>query len=107
MKIIPEALTVQEGDSARFVCNVQSPRPTQVLWSRRGATALPKRATVEGNVLSFTSLQISDRGVYLCTATNDIALRTAKASLIVNGKFFIHPQSILDNVLSFYLSSMI
>ncbi|CAB4004005.1 basement membrane-specific heparan sulfate proteoglycan core -like, partial [Paramuricea clavata] len=83
LKIIPESLTVQEGDSAEFVCNVKSPRPTQIIWSRRDGKALSKRANVEGNVLRFKNLQKSDQGSYVCTASNDIALRTAKSLLVV------------------------
>jgi hypothetical protein len=86
LKIIPESLTVQEGDSAEFVCNVKSPRPTQIIWSRRGGVALSTRASVEGNVLRFTSLRRSDAGSYVCSASNDIALRTAKARLVVKSK---------------------
>lgn len=86
MKIIPEILTVQEGDNARFVCNVKSPRPTQVIWSRSESKMLPRGSTVYGNVLSFTSLQLSDAGAYWCTASNDISLKTARAQLIVEGK---------------------
>ncbi|XP_028393916.1 basement membrane-specific heparan sulfate proteoglycan core protein-like isoform X2 [Dendronephthya gigantea] len=86
LKIIPESLTVQEGDNAEFVCNVQSPRPTQIIWSKRDGEALSKRATVSGvsgNVLSFRTLNISDGGTYVCTASNDMALRTAKSLLVV------------------------
>ncbi|XP_046850940.1 basement membrane-specific heparan sulfate proteoglycan core protein-like [Xenia sp. Carnegie-2017] len=83
MKIIPEILTVQEGDNARFVCNVKSPRPTKVIWSRSESKTLPRGSTVYGNVLSFTSLQLSDAGAYWCTASNDISLKTARAQLIV------------------------
>ena len=85
-KIIPESLTVQEGDSAEFVCNVKSPRPTQIIWSRRGGFSLPKHASVHGNVLRFKSLERSDGGSYVCTASNDIALRTAKSLLVVKSK---------------------
>lgn len=88
LKIIPESLTVQEGDNAEFVCNVQSPRPTQIIWSRQGGKALSKRATVDGNVLRFTSLKITDRGTYVCTASNDMALRTARSLLVVKSMSF-------------------
>ena len=86
LKIIPESLTVQEGDNAEFICNVKSPRPTQIIWSRRGGAALSKRASVDGNVLRFTSLRRSDQGSYVCTASNDIALRAAKSRLVVKSK---------------------
>jgi hypothetical protein len=86
LKIIPESLTVQEGDSAEFVCNVKSLRPTQIIWSRHDGKALSKRASVERNVLRFDNLQKSDRGSYVCTASNDIALRTAKSLLVVRSK---------------------
>ena len=87
LKIIPERLTVQEGDSAKFVCNVKSLRPTQIVWSRYSGESLSKQATVEGNVLRFNSVKKSDDGTYVCTASNDVALRTAKAVLVVRGKY--------------------
>lgn len=86
LKIVPEGLTVQEGDSAQFVCNVKSPRPTQITWSRREGRTLSKRASVQGNVLRFDSLKLSDGGSYVCTASNDFAVRTVKTLLVVKSK---------------------
>ena len=86
VKITPERITLQEGDSARFVCNVKTIRPAQVLWSREDGQSFSSRGKVNGNILSFKSLKKSDAGVYVCTASNDIALRLAKTELVVKGK---------------------
>ena len=86
VKITPESITLQEGDSARFVCHVTTVRPTQVLWSRENWLQLSSRAMVNGNILSFKSLNMSDAGDYVCTASNDIAVRTAKMRLTVKSK---------------------
>lgn len=88
LKIVPDGLTVQEGDSAQFVCNVKSPRPTQITWSRRQGKTLSERASVQGNVLRFNSLKMSDRGSYVCTASNDFAVRTATTLLEVKSKYW-------------------
>lgn len=86
LKIIPESLTVQEGDAAEFICNVKSPRHADIVWSRRDDKSFSKRAIINGSVLRFVSLQKRDAGVYLCTANNGIALRTAQSLLVVKSK---------------------
>ena len=91
LKIVPQGLTVQEGDSAQFVCIVKSPRPTQITWSRREGKTLSERASVQGNVLRFDSLKISDGGSYVCTASNDFAVRTVKTLLVVKSKHWYIP----------------
>ena len=54
--------------------------PPEVSWSKAGES-LPPRASQRGGVLTIPTAAVSDRGLYVCRATNSAG--TAQASAIV------------------------
>ncbi|XP_025835855.1 basement membrane-specific heparan sulfate proteoglycan core protein-like [Agrilus planipennis] len=80
VRIEPQRQTISQGSTAEIVCNVSGFPPPTIKWTKVG-DALPPNAQQIGSVLRINNVQISDRGVYVCVASNDVGI--AQASSII------------------------
>lgn len=65
----PEKLTAQQGSTIEVRCDATGSPPPLVKWTKLHA---PENANFEqiGPILRITNAQPSDRGVYVCVASN-------------------------------------
>uniref|UniRef100_A0A670HZN3 Ig-like domain-containing protein n=1 Tax=Podarcis muralis TaxID=64176 RepID=A0A670HZN3_PODMU len=87
-------LTVRCGDTAQFMCALESENFSDVLWSHEGETLQESeriRLSRNGSVLFLTisNVQLLDQGLYSCTVHNDYGEVTTTAILTVEGGYLI------------------
>lgn len=87
---MPQDLTVSEGDTAWFKCELKRSRPAaKITWSKEGKNtdlSLNFRFVVfPSGILEILSVMPSDAGNYICKATNEELGKyiTAKAKLTI------------------------
>ncbi|GAB6018614.1 hypothetical protein CHUAL_000299 [Chamberlinius hualienensis] len=81
-RIDPDNQLVAQGSSIELYCQVNGePTPT-VEWSKAGES-LPANHQISGTTLKLLNLQMSDRGHYVCLATNEAGSAQAYTSLEV------------------------
>lgn len=64
----PQRQTVPQGTAAEVKCIV--PSDFEVSWSKLGDQPLGSHILIVGNTLRIANMQIEDRGVYICRASN-------------------------------------
>ncbi|XP_074450080.1 peroxidasin-like [Larus michahellis] len=85
-------LTVKCGDTAQFVCGLESEFFSEFLWAHEGETiegSEKLKISQNGSVLLLTILnaQLTDQGLYSCTVYNDYGGTTTAAMLTVKGGY--------------------
>ncbi|GAB0092093.1 hypothetical protein DMENIID0001_070550 [Sergentomyia squamirostris] len=87
---VPSNITVVVGTTARLDCAADGePRP-QMAWQKDGGNDFPAARERRMHVMPtddaffIINAKLSDRGVYTCTAENDIGAIRANATLIVH-----------------------
>ncbi|XP_072305364.1 basement membrane-specific heparan sulfate proteoglycan core protein isoform X2 [Eucyclogobius newberryi] len=81
--VSPSVLNVQRGQRAEFRCTgTGSPAPA-VEWIVVPGSRISPQAQVQGGLLSFSAVDVSDEGEYICKALNTHGESTARASLFV------------------------
>lgn len=70
----PKHLAIQEGQRAKWTCQVVGERPENVdiAWSKVGEPLLPAHATVRGAQIVLDRVQAADQGQYRCTGTSRV-----------------------------------
>uniref|UniRef100_A0AAV2LZ82 Basement membrane-specific heparan sulfate proteoglycan core protein n=1 Tax=Knipowitschia caucasica TaxID=637954 RepID=A0AAV2LZ82_KNICA len=81
--VSPSVLNVQPGQSAEFRCTGSGSPTPAVEWIVAPGSRLSLRAQVQGGLLSFSAVDVSDQGEFICKALNTHGEHTARASLIV------------------------
>ncbi|KAL8184353.1 UNVERIFIED_CONTAM: Cell adhesion molecule 3 [Gekko kuhli] len=82
--IEPQPTYPREGDNLRLLCDGQgNPAPQAFAWRKEGIEA-PLTVT-QDNMLLIPSLNKSDSGTYICSATNVMGTSEARYNLAVNG----------------------
>ncbi|XP_053595057.1 basement membrane-specific heparan sulfate proteoglycan core protein isoform X11 [Microplitis demolitor] len=80
-RVEPERQTVSQGTIAEVKCHIDDRDPSlKVTWVKYGEP-LGANAQQYGNTLKIVRAQVSDRGVYICRATN--GLDTFEASAMI------------------------
>ncbi|XP_043237332.1 basement membrane-specific heparan sulfate proteoglycan core protein-like isoform X3 [Amphibalanus amphitrite] len=79
-RVEPNRQTVAQGTTITLRCLTEGSPPPEVTWSKAGEP-LPARADQRGGVLTIPAADVSDRGLYVCRATNSVG--TAQTSAIV------------------------
>lgn len=85
-------LTVRCGDTAQFICALESENFSSVLWSHEGvAIQESERAKLSQNgsvlFLTLVNVQLLDQGLYSCSVRNNYGEVTTTAILTVEGDF--------------------
>ncbi|XP_057332116.1 basement membrane-specific heparan sulfate proteoglycan core protein isoform X8 [Microplitis mediator] len=82
-RVEPERQTVSQGTIAEVKCHIDDRDPNlKVTWVKYGEP-LGANAQQYGNTLKIVRAQVSDRGVYICRATNGIDTFEASAMIEV------------------------
>ncbi|XP_037075728.1 basement membrane-specific heparan sulfate proteoglycan core protein-like isoform X4 [Pollicipes pollicipes] len=68
-RIEPDRQTVAQGTVIELRCQADGSPAPEVRWSKAGGP-LPERAQVRGSSLVISSAEVSDRGLYVCTASS-------------------------------------
>lgn len=86
----PKDVTVNEGETAMFQCEVKRSRPdAKITWTKEGKntdlTMNFRFVVYPSGTLEILSVLKSDEGNYICTANNDVVGKTltAKAALTI------------------------
>uniref|UniRef100_A0ACB8G879 Cell adhesion molecule 3 n=1 Tax=Sphaerodactylus townsendi TaxID=933632 RepID=A0ACB8G879_9SAUR len=82
--IQPDPTYPREGEILKLECDGQgNPVPQEFIWRKEGV--LTPLAETQDKVLLFPSLNKSDSGTYICSATNIMGTSEARYNLAVNG----------------------
>ncbi|XP_044754748.1 roundabout homolog 2-like isoform X2 [Coccinella septempunctata] len=91
----PHDILAVQGGRAKFECRVDGEPAPVVLWRREdGKMPVGRARILDDRSLSIEDVQMSDEGIYICDAQNDVGTIAAKASLVVNSppEFIDKPQ---------------
>ena len=80
------SLTIKQGEDVTITCKVEgTPRPT-IEWIKHGEVdGLNKQnIVINGETLTITNADVSDRGVYVCNVENSVGGTRASAVLEVD-----------------------
>ncbi|XP_045463107.1 roundabout homolog 2 isoform X2 [Harmonia axyridis] len=81
----PHDILAVQGERAKFECRVDGEPAPVVLWRREdGKMPVGRARILDDKSLSIDDVQMSDEGIYICDAQNDVGTIAAKASLVVN-----------------------
>lgn len=88
-------LIVRCGDTAQFICALESENFSTILWTHEGEAIQESermRLSQNGSVLFLTivNVQLLDQGLYSCTVHNDYGEVTTTAILTVEGGYFFN-----------------
>uniref|UniRef100_A0A8D2KW64 Ig-like domain-containing protein n=1 Tax=Varanus komodoensis TaxID=61221 RepID=A0A8D2KW64_VARKO len=86
-------LTVRCGDTAQFMCALESENFSDILWTHEGRTVQESeriRLSQNGSVIFLTILnvQLLDQGLYSCTIRNNFGEVTTTAILTIEGGYY-------------------
>lgn len=81
--ISPSVLNVQQGQRAEFRCTVTGSPTPAIEWIGGPGNRMSPRAIIQGGLLTFPSVDVSDEGEYVCKALNTHGEHTARVSLFV------------------------
>ncbi|KAK0088927.1 hypothetical protein PV326_004677, partial [Microctonus aethiopoides] len=83
VRVEPERQVVSQGTIAEVKCHIDSyDQGLQVKWIKHNETSLGPNAHQYDNTLKISNPQVSDRGIYICRATN--AAGTYEASAMID-----------------------
>uniref|UniRef100_A0A8C3S9U8 Ig-like domain-containing protein n=1 Tax=Chelydra serpentina TaxID=8475 RepID=A0A8C3S9U8_CHESE len=96
--------TVKFGDTAQFICALESEHFLEVLWTHNGERIKEsKRMKLSQNgtvlLLTIINVQLLDQGLYRCTIRNDHGETTTAAVLTVEGGYLIF------NIMTYLIST--
>ena len=79
----PEQQTIGQGEDLVLACSVSGDPRSSVTWTKVGEeiSASP-RISVEGTSLTIRGAAVSDRGIFLCTATSPDGGSTAAGGIV-------------------------
>ena len=76
-------MTAKQGDDVTLTCKVEgTPRPT-IRWSKVGEELSGRNIALDRETLTLSNTVVSDRGVYVCTVTNNAGTSRGSAVLEV------------------------
>lgn len=78
------------GQRVLFECSVGGEPNPNVLWRREdGKMPVGRAQILDDKSLRIDNVQAADEGLYICSAENNVGGVTARATLIVNCKYFL------------------
>ena len=85
MRLEPREQTVAQGSSAILQCSVSAPGPAQTFsyfWEKVRDEISEERSEIVGSQLRLSSVQVSDRGLYVCLVTSPCGSRARSSSIL-------------------------
>ena len=83
VKAQPEKQTVSQGSTAEIRCIVSGEPGMQFKWTKHGEPFIGSNAQEMGDTLRFYNIQVQDRGIYICRASNARSSYEASAMIEV------------------------
>ena len=81
----PSSMTVKEGSNVSLPCYSKGFPNPEVTWYRNGQKLNSGKYNRDTGMLTFPSIQFSDRGLYRCEARNFIGVESATVKIVVEG----------------------
>ena len=81
----PSSMTVKEGSNVSLPCYSKGFPNPEVTWYKNGQKLNSGKYNRDTGMLTFTSIQFSDRGLYRCEARNFIGVESATVKIVVEG----------------------
>ena len=97
--VSPTTMTVNESNSAQFVCSVSGNPRSQIRWTKVGGSLPSNRTIVTGSQLHIQNVGLDDSGVYKCSARNILGAAENTVTLFVQGLKFLNVNSLKELVL--------
>ena len=90
----PQSVSVAVGGTAILMCGATGSPTPAITWQKDGATVVSSSfisiVSADGSsTLTITNAQMSDAGLYDCTATNTAGTTSSNAAITVNGNFSV------------------
>ncbi|XP_006818675.1 basement membrane-specific heparan sulfate proteoglycan core protein-like, partial [Saccoglossus kowalevskii] len=86
IRIVPEALTLVEGDFAQITCDSPGNILDFTVTWRRDGQELPPQHSVENGVLFIPSVSSDDEGRYYCVASNVFGTSRVATTVVVQSR---------------------
>ena len=97
--VSPTTMTVNESNSAQFVCSVSGNPRSQIRWTKVGGSLPSNRTIVTGSQLHIQNVGLDDSGVYKCSARNILGAAENTVTLFVQGLTLLNVNSLKELVL--------
>ena len=85
VRLEPREQTVAQGSPALLQCSVSAPGPAQTFsyfWEKVRDEISEERSEIVGSQLRLSSVQVSDRGLYVCLVTSACGSRARSSSIL-------------------------
>lgn len=85
VRVLPREQTVAQGSPASLQCSVSAPGPAQTLryfWEKVRDEISEERSQQAGPELRLSSLEVSDRGLYVCRVVSPCGSRARSSSIL-------------------------
>lgn len=80
--LFPYSFDALVGGSVTLICNAQHASPNRIEWKRYNLVLQSSnRMTVNGPELTISPVELSDAGLYTCTAGNTVSLSSVDIQL--------------------------
>lgn len=86
MRVTPKNQTVGQGSTVEIYCDVTGTPPPTVKWTRVREDFGPTTQQI-GNVLRISPVNIEDRGIYICVASNSHGIADNSSMLLVESMY--------------------
>lgn len=95
VNVVPEKIVVSEGRSVELRCDATGIPPPLIKWTKLNAAGTTDNIAQLGPILHISSIKVSDRGVYICVASNAHGLAQNSSTVEVESKqtLYLHRPS--------------
>uniref|UniRef100_A0A8C5CWQ2 Heparan sulfate proteoglycan 2 n=1 Tax=Gadus morhua TaxID=8049 RepID=A0A8C5CWQ2_GADMO len=96
VKVYPERVLTSQGGSVTLRCQVSGAPPHYIFWSREDGLPISTNAerSRNGEELHFSSAQLNDAGVYICTCRDLRSTNRSRAEIVVTGPSLPLPHTV-------------
>ena len=85
VRLEPREQTVAQGSSASLQCSVTAAGPAQTyryFWEKVREEISQERSQIDGSQLRLSSVEVADRGLYVCLVTSPCGSRARASSIL-------------------------
>ena len=88
VSVTPKSLHIEQGGTARFICNHDSDLTSTITWRRENFEKLPSDAQVKNGIITIPNVNQGHSGLYSCKVSNQYSNDQVSVQLRVGGKIF-------------------